>query len=390
MSAYTAILINSEGVQAISMARSLRKLGYRVVGFCNRRCSSGYVSRYLSERLKSPDISSNPKEFQVFLYDYLQAHKVRLVIPLADDGADFLSRHKSDIEHRFETICAVPSFIIFDRISDKSKLMLLCERIGVTHPKMTDLRTDNVKSAAEYTGFPALIKPNHSQGAKGITRVENVDEIKKALPDLLRQFHSCSLQSYIIQPDYYYNVMLYRNKYGIFSGTTVIKIRRFFPLKGGSSCYCETVSHPQVVEQCKTVLDAVNWVGFADFDVLEDVNSGELNIIEVNPRMPSSLQAAYAAGVDFGSCIDSDLFDTPAPVFRYKEGCQIRWMGLDFMWFVFSPNRFRFKPSWFRFWGKNVSYQDGSWADPLPMLAGILAGVLKYLNPQFRKAKLKG
>ena len=60
------------------------------------------------------------------------------------------------------------------------------------------------------------------------------------------------------------------------------------------------------------------------------------------------------------------------------------------MWFLMSPQRFSFKPSWFKFWGKEVSYHDGSWCDPIPMIAGSLQGVVKYLNPNFRKAKLNG
>ena len=105
--------------------------------------------------------------------------------------------------------------------------------------------------------------------------------------------------------------------------------------------------------------------------------------------MPSSLQGSVAAGVDFGKVFVADLFGGILPKFEYKEGQQVRWMGLDVMWFIFSPNRFKFKPSWFRFFGKNVSYHDGSWDNPLPMLAGCLAGFLKYLDPEVRKAKLK-
>ena len=58
------------------------------------------------------------------------------------------------------------------------------------------------------------------------------------------------------------------------------------------------------------------------------------------------------------------------------------------MWFLFSKDRFRFRPSWFKLFGKNVFYQDGSLKDPFPMIMGCVAGVLKYMRPQFRKSKL--
>lgn len=164
---------------------------------------------------------------------------------------------------------------------------------------------------------------------------------------------------------------------------------RFFPIKGGSSCYCQTVEHDYLLEACQKTLELLDWVGFADFDVLEDAATGELKIIEINPRVPSSLQASSAAGVDFAKIIMADEFGLPIPKFTYKVGREIRWFGLDVMWFLFSKQRFSFRPSWFKFLGSNLSYQDGSFKDPLPMIAGCCAGVIKYLNPTFRKSKLK-
>lgn len=389
MKSKTVLLINAEGVQTLCIARSLRNLGFKVVGFCNHRCSSGYVTRYLDKRYKVPDIGSYPEQFRDYLFAFLQKRPVDLIIPLADDGASFLSKNKERIEKEFNTICAVPSFATFDMAGDKQRLMELCERIGTDHPRTRGLTLDNLNEVAEYVGFPAVIKPNHSQGAKGIVKAENMEDLKLKAPEIMKQFGACTLQQYIEQPGYYYNVMIYRNGAGEVAGSTVIKIRRYFPLKGGSSCYCETVSNSQLVDQCRFVLEKLNWQGFADFDVLEDIHTGKMNIIEINPRVPSSLQAAFAAGIDFGKCFVSDYLYQINTEFVYKENQQIRWMGLDVMWFLFSHDRFRFKPSWFRFFGRNVSYQDGSLRDPLPMIAGMMAGVLKYLNPGFRKAKLK-
>lgn len=187
--------------------------------------------------------------------------------------------------------------------------------------------------------------------------------------------------------------MLFRRYDGKTVASTVIKIRRFFPLKGGTSCYSETVEHPFLVEQCERCLDKLNWHGFADFDILEDKRTHELKIIEINPRVPSSLQASFAAGVNFAKIFVDEYLGNGAELFdmtKYKSGQQVRWFGLDVMWFLFSPERFKFKPSWFKFFGKDVSYHDGAWNDPLPMIAGCLQGIMKYLDPNFRKAKLKG
>ena len=389
MNTKNILLINAEGVQAICMARSLRKQGHRVVGFCNHKMTSGYATRWLSEKHVSPDITLKCDAFELFLFDYLKSHQIDVIIPLADDGAEFLSKNKERIE-AMGIRCAIPSFDVFNIANDKQKLMELCERYNLSHPKTRELNPKDLKSTADYVGFPAMIKPNLSQGAKGIVRVNNMEELKEKFPNIYKQFGTCTLQQYVDQPDYYYNVMIYRDKCGKIAGQTIIKIRRYFPLKGGTSCYSETVEHPFLLKECEEVLNKLGWVGFADFDVLEDKHSRELNIIEINPRVPSSLQASFAAGVDFAKIFVDEYLGNGAEVFdmkKYKSGQQVRWFGLDVMWFLMSPQRFSFKPSWFKFWGKNVSYHDGTWSDPIPMIAGCLQGVVKYLDPNFRKAK---
>lgn len=160
------LLINAEGVQAICMARSMRKQGHRVVGFCNHKMTSGYATKWLSEKHVSPDVTLQRNEFEKFLFAYIKANKVDAIIPLADDGAEFLSKNKERIE-AMGVICAIPSFDVFNIANDKQKLMELCEKYNLSHPKTRELNPKDLKPTADYVGFPAMIKPNLSQGAKG-------------------------------------------------------------------------------------------------------------------------------------------------------------------------------------------------------------------------------
>lgn len=386
------LFLNGESVQSLCLGRSFRQQGWSVVGLCTARCSSGYVSRYLSERLIVPNIHTNPEEFTQFLYAYLSKNHVDLIIPLIDDSADYLNVHKAELESKFGVKCVAESGEAYEIASNKGKLMELCFRHGINHPRTLTLPQhidmDNEQELKSFP-YPALIKPDRSAGARGIVRVNKYEDLIRELPESQRSYGACTLQEFIVQPDYYYNVMIYRAAAGNICGSTVVKIRRMFPIEGGSSCYCETIENVAIVKQCAAVLDILGWHGFADFDVLEDLTTGELKIIEINPRVPSSLQAAFAAGIDFGRIFAADCLGEPVPTFDYKAGMQIRWFGLDVMWFLFSNKRFKFKPSWFKFLGKNISYQDGDITNPLPILAGCLAGVAHYLDPEERKAKLK-
>lgn len=386
------LLLDGEGVQVVCMARELNKLGHELTALCAQKVSSGYTTKYLHHKYVSPNVHLNAEAFKTYFYEHLRAHQYDLIIPMGDESAYFLSREKETVEQQYKMLCAVETYETFELANDKQKLMEVCERYNIVHPK-TRAISEDLKSVADYVGFPAMIKPNISAGAKGIIRVECLAELKEKYPAIAESFGACALQQYVEQPDYYYNVMLFRKRDGQIAASTIIKIRRFFPLKGGTSCYSETIEHSFLLEQCERCLEKLNWHGFADFDVLEDKYTGELKIIEINPRVPSSLQASFAAGVNFAKAFVDEYLGNGAQIFdmkNYKSGQQVRWFGLDVMWFLMSPQRFSFKPSWFRFWGKNISYHDGSWHDPMPMVAGSLQGVMKYLDPNFRKAKLKG
>lgn len=399
------LLLDGEGVQVVCMARELNKLGHELSALCMQRVSSGYATKYLHHKYISPN-PHHIEEYKAFFYEHLKEHCYDLIIPMGDESAYFLSKEKPTIEQQYKIRCAVETYSTFELANDKQKLMELCEKFNLVHPRTRALPfcqqekterdgtfADALKIVTDYVGFPAMIKPNLSAGAKGITRVEDIEELKEKYPSIAETFGACALQQFVEQPDYYYNVMLFRKRDGKTAASTVIKIKRYFPLKGGTSCYSETIEHPFLLEQCERCLDKLNWHGFADFDVLEDKRTGELKIIEINPRVPSSLQAGFAAGVNFAKIFIDEYLGGGAEIFNmqfYKTCQQVRWFGLDVMWFLMSPQRFSFKPSWFRFWGKNVSYHDGSWRDPMPMIAGSLQGVIKYLDPNFRKAKLKG
>jgi len=75
--------------------------------------------------------------------------------------------------------------------------------------------------------------------------------------------------------------------------------------------------------------------------------------------------------------------------YKSATGVVMRQLALDVMWFLYSSNKERFSadPSWFKFYGKNIIYQDGQWSDPFPMFAGFLSGFMKFINPSFRKSK---
>ncbi len=71
--------------------------------------------------------------------------------------------------------------------------------------------------------------------------VHEEKELLDKWPAIERDFGRCSLQEYVDHTGIYYNVMLYRDKSRGCHEAVIIRIMRYFPLKGRTSCYCETI-----------------------------------------------------------------------------------------------------------------------------------------------------
>lgn len=381
------LLLNGENVQAISIARALKDYGYNVFSFASSKISAGYASKYIDKKYVCPDIAKDEAGFMNFICSFLKSYNIDIIIPLGNDSAEFLSKNKSIFFEKYSVKCAIQDFNIFIEAHNKELLMKLCERNNIPHPRTRAINESNLESASAYVKFPALIKPNISAGARGITKVNSIVDLKAVFSDINHTYGDCTLQEYVNHSGVYYNVMVHRDYNGEINGYAIIKISRYFPLKGGTSCFCETIEHPKLLKMCEKTLNVLNWVGFADFDVLEEKETGKLKLIEINPRIPSCIHAAYISNINFPQLIIESLIKKESKPQKYVPGGFMRWFSLDVMWFIYSKERFKFRPSWFKFFGKNTFYQDGSWKDPLPMMFGAMEGVKKVISSKYRKSK---
>ena len=374
------ILLFGGGLQVLAIARGLKEVGHNVdvLGEHNEISSK---SRYVRNCIFIEIKSLTPKD----LLQIVKSGCYSVIIPTEDDYASWLSYNKTEIEHYSSVKCAIADFDVYSLASDKSRLLKFCKEKNFPHPK-TAVIDNNYDEISEYVGFPALVKPNHSAGARGIRLVNSNDELRAIAKQTIKEYGECSLQEFISGKDYYYNVMLYRTKKGEWGNHVITKIIRYYPIKGGSSSFCYTIENDKMLEICRKILDELQWVGFADFDVLEKGDS-DYRVIEINPRIPASVKAATISGVNFGEMIVRDSLGMELPQYTYKPGAQLRYLGLDIAWFLASPNRFKAKPSWFKFFGKNLHYQDGGKHDIFAMITSIWMGVKKQLNPKFRKDK---
>lgn len=376
-------ILEGHTIQAISAAKSIRQLGYKVILFYESKNSYGYYTKYADYKIIVPSIENNEDEFHTFFTDYLENNTLDAVIPMFDFSARYLSKYKDELSSKVKFV--IPDFDVFITGFDKNRFMRFCYDNNIPHPKTFHL--DELEKVKSDIIFPAIIKPNITYGARGFAIVNNLQELENTLPHVVSNHGDAHIQEFIPAGGKQYLVGIYI-KDGKLINSTIIEKMRYYPIKGGSSCFNQSIQNDELVDICFKASKALNWNGYAHYDLIEDPRTGEVKIMELNPRIQGAIKSSYIAGVDFVENIIKHSLGQPLTKYDYKPGFYLRYLGLDLLWFYSSKERYKTKPSWFKgFLSSKHSLQEGGLDDIKPLLFGTISGLLKQLNPKFRESK---
>lgn len=379
------LILDGGAAHAMAIAECLKKSGYAVAVLCNNKNEYGYHTKYADERYLGPD--SHEKGYAEWVLAFLKEHHFDVLIPTSDTSAEFMSFHKEELLSL--TGVLMPGRDIFKEGYNKNELMTVCRLNGFPHPLTIDLSVVPVEDEKSFTDFPypGLLKPNLTSGGRGMTLVNSFDELKAVYPAIHAQYGECHLQQFIKPGGKQIKVQIMTDKDGNPAYSSVIWKQRYYPVNGGSSCCNITIDNPEISAVCGQVLKKIGWVGFADFDLIENPDTHELLIMEINPRIPACVRSAFKSGMDYATMIADATLGLPLREYHYAPGKRLRHLGFEILWFLKSPNRFKTKPSWFRFFGKDTYYQDWLWDDFKAFFWGTWGNFKKQMDPEFRKAK---
>lgn len=380
------LLLDGDTRQSLPVSKALRSSGHNVTVVCSKRISYGSWSRYPHRKIYAPVEPSEIDNYFLFIKSVLQQGSFDVTIPLFDHSAYMLSKYKAELTRY--TKVSVPELEIFMCARDKKNTMDACRRAGVPHPLTYSPDDIPMSEIEKNISFPCIIKPNISHGAMGIRLVEEKSKLLSVYNQVVEEFGPSCVQEYVPQKGMQYKAQVFRGGDNVVYGAVVFNKMRYFPITGGTSSLNSTVDRPDIIDICHRLLDEIGWYSHADVDLIEDVRDNTVKVMEINPRITGSIKIAFEAGVDFATIQVQHALNNNITKFNdYKIGVFMRYMPLDILWFLHSSERFKSKPSWFHFFGKNLCYQEGSRDDFLPAIAGFIEGLGKYLNPTFRRKK---
>ena len=383
------LILDGGAVHAMAIAECLKKTGYSVTVICDDKNEYGFHTKYADERYLGMD--SHKKGYAEWMFAFLKEYHFDVLIPTSDTSAEFMSFHKEEIQKL--TGVLMPDRDVFEKGYDKNNLMRVCKEYGFPHPLTVDL-TEVLKGSGSFNvpellkfPYPGLLKPNLTSGGRGMTLVNSFEELMSLYPAIHKQHGECHLQQFINAGGRQVKVQIMTDKDGNPAYSSVIWKQRYYPVNGGSSCCNVTIDDPEITCICGKVLKTIRWVGFADFDLIEDPETKQLLIMEINPRIPACVRSAFKSGIDFATMIADTTLGLPLREYHYRSGVRLRHLGFDVLWFMKSPNRWKTNPSWFRFFDKDTYYQDWLGGNFSAFFWGTWGNIKKQVDSNFRKTK---
>lgn len=381
---YKVLLIEGNARQILPMAKALKKLGVHVTTYNSSRFDFGYTSRYPDRKILAYTNKEDEEGTLKSLVYELEKEMYDLIIPMNDDIAILLSKHKLTIEKY--TSVAVNDWRIFKIASDKLETMRVCMENDIPCPN-TALSYEEYLSNQNSFQFPVVVKPRTGCGAVGFHIANDEKDLKKYYGLAEKKYGKCLIQEYIPQTDFQYKAELYIDKAGELKSAIVFAKVRWYPVEGGSSTLNQTVDRPDIIKSCRKLLQVIGWRGYADIDLIQDPRDNTAKIIEINPRITGSVKICFKSGVNFAQQIIEDMNGKPVtPMLEYKKNVYLRYFQKDILWLLKSPDRFRSRPNWFNF-SKNTD-QIFDLMDPIPFIISSLNAIPKLLIDS-RKRKVQ-
>ena len=213
---------------------------------------------------------------------------------------------------------------LMERVESKEAFYSLCEEFGIPYPKTYVIRENEREGGLLRSGinFPLIVKPENSnatdylninfEGKKKVYFFRDNDEYEKIAKSLSELGYKGALiaQEYIEGED---SCMRTINCYSDLSGKVVAAslgqpvLEEYSPKTLGNYAAIISRYDEEIYRMVTEFLNKIGYVGFSNFDIKIDKNTGKPYFFEINPRLGRSSFFVHAAGLNMLSLLIDEV-----------------------------------------------------------------------------------
>ena len=288
--------------------RALQRRGVRAICIDCSPDNPGFQSVYGPARL-CPDPDTDAPGWVRFMVDLAVTTGHRpVLIPSSDRFVTAIARHATVLAAHY---VLSPGVELQGLLADKHTQYDLAARHGLPMPRTEYPRSvEDARRFASDAAFPCLVKPTHFREWVRCPPTHPLFgkkiAIARSAPELIALYEQAAaidptviLQEIIEGPDSAKRVYLScYDAAGRRIAHAMLRELRCNPLGFGPASVTEPVEDRAVDDLCDRFLRSIGYSGSCEIEMKQDTRDGRFKLIEANPRLSGSGDAAPYAGVD--------------------------------------------------------------------------------------------
>lgn len=303
---YSIVVPAVSAPSSLACLRSLNPRFINTIAISSDPTAAAFRSNYCDEALLVPSPHENLLAYKDALLTLAERPDVLTIIPVREEDIYVLSKYRDQFAEYVAT--PWPTLETLTAVQDRVQLFKIAADANVPAPathRLSDVpdgpdwdREWVVKSRysllvdeylSEYGPEQCVVPPTtiYLPSRNNPDRSNIQSEMK----------HDPLVQAYIPSTDEYGFFALY--DHGEAVATFQHRQIRGYSYTGGASAFRKSVQIPQLEQAGRQLLDHLDWHGLAMVEFLRDETTGEFKLMEINPRLWSSLPFSVQTGADF-------------------------------------------------------------------------------------------
>jgi predicted ATP-grasp superfamily ATP-dependent carboligase len=329
-SCYESDHCNSNGVVVTTGGSPANRLGV-IRAFGRRNIPVVYLdsepgsivrySKYITTRLKCPDLKKSETEYVNTLLDFgRQINGRMMIIPSGDRDVLALAKYKQKLEQFYSL--PVASFETTQKLVNKKEFYKWLARKRIPHPKTHfSENIDALQTAGLDLPFPYIIKPAYSHAFQEVFGrkcfvINSAQDLDYAIKRLRAAPELEVMIQEIIPGQEIYAFYTYLDRKSEPLGVCGYDKIRHWPVDFGSGSFCTSKGRPSLIKQCVELLQEIGYHGFAEPELKKDPRDGVHKLLEINARttLQNRLPASCGTDIEYVAYLDASGKYTKSPV----------------------------------------------------------------------------
>lgn len=318
---------------SLSAVRALGRLRHRVTVAATFETAAG-ESRWCDNFVFSP----SPRDADRYL-DFLVAFRRDSAFDVAlvcdDSVTAVVSSARDALDTRPDFLLAPAASV--DIARNKASAQRFAASLGIPTPVTMTLDNGADLEAASRLGFPVVVKDDMGSGGTHVRYAGDAESLRRAYEEFaaLGPKGRPMAQEYIPGPGYLTQVLY---DHGRLVAICSHRKYRQFPTAGGVTSKGVTVDEPELDAQAERIFTSLEWHGPAKADFKRDPRDGRFKLIELDPRISTTLEVAEAAGVNMVDlCCRIAAGKRVEPQLQYRKGVAVRYAYRDLLCLAVRP-----------------------------------------------------